>query len=257
MQKTNVWKMAVFGALVLALPGAAGVGVSSDVEVPEEAVPAGGTGGSWLLVLDVNPWGRTANQDAFNSNGISFDQINSADLATTTLSAYDGLLIPSVQNAQFYENLDANAAAISGYVAGGGLLVAHATQQSTTGGADEFLPGCTSYTQEFNDAATIVDAQSPIVDGVPESALQGWFSTAHGSIGDLPLVSSTIIENGAGNPIHATYPWGLGNVFVTGMTIEWVYWQGQPRSLVLDNEVTLDVLPDPVGGFTNLLTSPC
>lgn len=215
-----------------------------------------GGGASWLLVQDTLPWGEPANQNAFGAAGVSYDQITSSQLASTTLSDYDGVVTPSVQSAAFYQNLNDNAAQIATFVAGGGLLVAHAAQFTSTGAATEYLPGCTGFEVDLNNEARIVDEDSPIVDGVSEPQLQGWGSTAHGFFTDLPLFSSTIIENGNDDPIYVTYPWGAGSVFATHMTLEWVNANGDR---IIQNEVTLDPVAssDLVSGLVNVLTSPC
>lgn len=257
MDKRKLWTLLAAGALLVALPAATSLETTTDVPTAAPVPTGGAPGGVWLLVLDENPWGRTANQDALEAQGIPYTQITSAELATTPLLGFQGILIPSVQQPLYYQNLDSSADAIADFVASGGLLVAHATQQYWSNSADGFLPGCTSYTQSGHNTARIVDPDSPIVDGVPESALQGWGSTAHGHIDDLPATSNVVVEDGAGRPIYADYPWGLGHVFATGMTLEWVYWQGPPRSLLIDNEVALQVVPDILGGLTNLLENTC
>jgi hypothetical protein len=56
---------------------------------------------------------------------------------------------------------------------------------------------------------------------VTDASLDGWNSTSHGYLTGLPGDADVLITNSSGEPIYVRYNMGLGQVWVTTMTLEW------------------------------------
>jgi hypothetical protein len=211
-----------------------------------------------LLIEDQQPWkpdGGISNektlQDLQSLGKLTYDKINSSQLASTDLSKYTFVSYASDQPQGYYNNIAASLPAVTTYVENGGLLIGHAciygwqSGQWTTG---NYLPGGVGVNignvGEYSDSVSIVDPSSPIITGpygtVTDASLQGWNWSTHGYFTGLPAGAQTIISVMAGDvaqPAYVDYKLGLGEVRATMMTLEWN--QGQAagdRYIFRENE---------------------
>jgi hypothetical protein len=220
--------------LLLALSGAALAASTLSSDQPStgsdrlfsigDPVP-GPTSADVLLVQDYYPWNTWANQQALQQVGLTYLQITSAQLAKTDLSHFRAIMIPSVQSSSYYENVADNMEKISAFVSRGGLLIAHACDQSDSHWSG-ILPGGIGHVHFFSDYLHItVDKNADCAArGLTDDYFDHWNSSSHDYFTDLPFGCRTYVRTAAdGYPVCISYKWGSGLVLATGQTIEWGY----------------------------------
>lgn len=193
-----------------------------------------------LLIQDFDPWDYNSNELALQELGISYDVINSTNLGTVDLSQYKFIMYASDQPTSYYTNLANNIAAIEAFVSGGGLLIGHVCDDGWAGGdwtTEHILPGNVQHVGVGEDDLVIVDITHPIVRGTPPgnfdiygtdpNYFDGWVSSTHGYLTNLPPNADVVIEiesgANAGQPTYIDYPFGSGKVLATMQTVEWGY----------------------------------
>ena len=183
-----------------------------------------------LLVENLLPWNWNSNSDTLTAIGIAYNKIGSDQLASTDLSAYTFVVFSSVQDQNFYDDVAANKAAVDSYVANGGTLIAHSALWGWPANgiwtAPNFLPGGVNRVQEYSNSVNITDPLSPIVSGpygtLTEAEFQAWDYTTHGYFTNLVAGTEIALDlNDINKPIYITYPFGLGEVRASMMTVEW------------------------------------
>lgn len=226
--------------------------------VPVPAVPTGntlgmfmaastaslGSGSKALLVEDVLPWSYPSNEYALKELGIAYDVVGSSQLATTDLSKYGMVIIASDQPTWTYNNFISSKDKIANYVYNGGVLVAHATDRGWQDGywSSSFLPMGVTHVNNYNNALSIVDSSSPIVNGITDAQLDGWGYSTHGYFTNVPAGAHIIIGitgNPTGYPTYIEYSYGSGKVLATMETIEWPWKMnfGEAQKNLLRNEL--------------------
>lgn len=212
------------------------------------AVEAGGIGAlviaEVLIIKDNDPWDDDGNEQALDSiPGKTWDVIITDDIAGTTLSDYRIVIVASDQFTATYDALIANAAALASYVDGGGILLAHGCDNGWNGGhwSSSWLPGGVYHVDTYQDSLSIVDATSPIVDGISDADLDGWGYSTHGYFTGLVAGTNIIIgiTNGdpTGKPTYIEYTHGSGLVLATMQTMEWPWAGGGGTTQLLINEI--------------------
>lgn len=226
----------------------------------------------WLLIQDnvLLGWFIDPIPGALDDGDYSWDRITSDQVEETDLSQYDGIYIPSDQNSEFHFNLidvheDREATiALEEYVIDGGTLVANLAQlhfHSRIAIPPAWVPGCpiADYPEDaWRDEVVIEDPDSPVVENLTSEDLSGWSQSANGLLTNLPSTANVVIASTQDEPIMASYPLGLGHVYVTTQNVEKGYykaldpwWQGPPEwAYLLENQLALDPLPDPRGFWT-------
>lgn len=209
-----------------------------------------------LLIQDVNPWTCASNQQALQELGKSYHVMSAAEAMASDLSQYKIVMVASDQYTSTYDTLAANRSIIESYVGGGGVLVAHATDEGWHEGywATSWLPGGVHHENSYYDNVSILDATHPVVAGMPgggpvtDAQLDDWFYSTHGYFtGLLPGTNKVIgiTVDPQNQPIYIQYPFGSGYVLATMQTLEWL-WPGcsgesKPNAIagrnVLRNEI--------------------
>jgi len=182
-----------------------------------------------LLVQDVYPWDFDSNALALAEAEIPFARVTSDQLAVTDLSPVRVLMYSSDQPTYYYENIAANITRISDFVTSGGTLVAHACDQGWSGGdwtGLEILPGGVHHADYFTEYVQIVGPLHPVVAGLDDAYLQGWYYSAHGSFTDLLPGADVVIQNEFAEPTYVDYTWGAGRVLANMQAMEWGYGDG-------------------------------
>ncbi len=183
-----------------------------------------------LLIENVLPWDYDSNSQTLTDIGFDFTKIGSSQLAATTLSQFDFIVLASVQDQQFYDDISANFSLIENYVLGGGTLIAHAALWGWPADgewtAPNFLPGGVNRVQEYSDSVNISDPASPVITGpygtLTEADFQAWNYSTHGYFTDLVAGTHIIMDlEDITKPIYIEYAYGLGGVRASMMTVEW------------------------------------
>jgi hypothetical protein len=210
-----------------------------------------------LLIQDVNPWNAPSNEAALADLSMSYDLINSDQLASWDLTGYRCILYASDQPSGYYDNLAASILKIQNFVSSGGLLIAHCCDQGWTGGdwnGDHILPNNVQKGGNvFHQDLIIVDAAHPVIDGTPSGTvtlpggyLDGWNYSTHGYLAGVDPYRVVIIESDPNidEVTYAAYSYGLGEVLATMQTVEWGYSvKGKPE--LLRNELRYALARDP------------
>ena len=78
----------------------------------------------------------------------------------------------------------------------------------------------------------LLQEPNPIV----EAGLDGWGSSTHGFLANLPPLAESLVANASsGEPVLAEFRLGLGCVVATEQPLEWGWWHHDAR--LLENEV--------------------
>ncbi len=191
-----------------------------------------------LLIMDRNPWGMTVIQDVLNKYRIPYDLLGSADISTTNLSHYPVVIIPSVQNTNYYSTYNANISEFETYVTNGGVLEFH----GATYGDTPLLPGGVLNVYDTNNDNYVEEPAHPLVslveDVVPNPFPGGAASHSYFS---NTITGTTIVctqgEVSGGNPTLIEYPYGDGLVIASGQTLEYYYPRQSGAGLILPNMI--------------------
>ncbi len=190
-----------------------------------------------LLIEDALPWGSTANEQILAANGIAYDVIGSAALASTQLNRYRLVIVASDQPTSTYTTLAAGAAQINGYVAGGGVLEFHAAGWGWSGGDASLvtLPGGMHIVQYGAGLNHVLDPTHPLMVGVPEP----FFGTgaSHAYFTDLPASAHPVASDDQGRTNLVVYRYGSGQVVTGCQTFEYGYTYGQHAGIILNNMI--------------------
>ncbi|MFX0065464.1 MAG: hypothetical protein ACFFC7_25105, partial [Candidatus Hermodarchaeota archaeon] len=176
--------------------------------------------GSVAVLQDSNAWGAwgaNATQEILVKYGIDYDIINSTFFGTVDLSAYQKVIISSVQGAAFYNTLTgANKTWLEDYVDAGGILEIHAATQGTSW----TLPGNIDFNYLLVDNIDISLFHYSLCHPywIREPDLYDWNHATHGYFTNT-AGSSIILTNGA-NPVLVEKAVGDGFVIATGQTVE-------------------------------------
>jgi hypothetical protein len=193
-----------------------------------------------LLIMDRNPWGGTAIQDVLNEYRIPYNLVGSSDIPTIDLSPYPVVIIPSVQNTDYYSTYNANLAKFETYVANGGVLELHGASYSSD--PPPLLPGGVTNHYDTDDDNYIEEPAHPLVslveDVVPNPFPGG--SASHNYFSNTVTSTTIICTQGVvsgGNPTLIEYPYGDGLVIASGQTMEYYYVRQSGAGLILPNMI--------------------
>lgn len=193
-----------------------------------------------LLIMDNNPWDRTAIQDVLNEYDIPYDQVSSSDIPTIDLSPYPVVIIPSVQNTNYYSMYNANLSKFETYVADGGVLELHGANYSSApppqlpGGVLNFYD-----TDGYNYIEEPIHPLVSLVNDVTPNPFPGG-SASHNYFSQTVTNTTVICTQGVvsgGNPTLIEYPYGDGFVIASGQTLEYYYASQYGAGLILPNMV--------------------
>jgi hypothetical protein len=203
----------------------------------------------YLVIQDYLPWGSTANVDTLVSLGYSYDVINSGGLAGYDLAANQtkAILVASDQDNAFYQTVAAALSKLETFVAGGGVLVAHACDRGYGGGdwtPYPWIPGGLGHVTAtyLNDLSADQPSHPVLADMTdPDTQLDNWIYSTHGYLTSVPALASVVsIEGGTydGQPTYVDYELGGGRVLATMQPMEWLYGQNaSARAGMLENEL--------------------
>ena len=128
------------------------------------------------------PWGYSSNTQILDANGINYDIFTTADLGTVSLSGYDKVIIPSVQDQGFYDVLVQPAVRtwLESYVSSGGVLEIHYCHYSSNSINGALSRGYSVIYSPTNSLTINPSYEShPIVDGITNDEIDNWSYSAH------------------------------------------------------------------------------
>lgn len=190
----------------------------------------------YLVVQNFNPWGLNSNFDVLNAAGIPYDVINSADLATTNLNVYKCVMIVSVQDQNYYDNIAANNVKLAQYVSDGGILDFHACSQSGENVSGVTLPGGMKFVHSTSPTNYILEPTHPLVDGLPSPFTGN--DASHNILTNIPANATLIVKNADDDITMAEYRYGNGTVVAMCQTLEFGYGNGWLLGGIINNAVT-------------------
>ncbi|WP_435335870.1 hypothetical protein [Haloarchaeobius sp. TZWWS8] len=194
----------------------------------------------YLIVKDCNPWRAPGNERALDELGRQYRVTTSYSLENEDLSDYEVVVIPSTQSYSYYSRMYEHRDRIESFVETGGTLVAHLTYSGwpCSGVTSQSIaPGGLTASRRGSNYLSIVADDHPLVEGVSDSALDGWGSSAHGTLEDIPSDATTIIRSQYG-PTAIEYSYGDGTVLASTQTLEWPWSSGRGTKRVLRNELS-------------------
>ena len=200
-------------------------------------------GATVLLIQDAHPWGTASNESLLTANGIVFDAIPSASLASTDLAQYVRVIVPSDQTQATYSVLLARAAQLDQYVSDGGILEFHAAAWGWNGGDDSqvILPGGMRIHQRIAITNDVLDPSHPLMAGVPDPFTGN--AASHASFSNIPAFATLIVADDVAVPNLVGYALGSGYVIAAGQTLEFGYAYGQAPGIILRNMIPMDFNP--------------
>jgi hypothetical protein len=199
-----------------------------------------------LLVQSNAPWGATDPGVVMSSLSIPFDQIGQSGFAAQSLAGYSFILLQGSDGEadSFDAYIAPNMNKVQSYVENGGLAIVHYADWNAA--SVVIAPTGVQRVHVYDETGNIVPGfeGDPLFTDVTDASLDGWFYTSHGYLTGLPGNADVLTTNSTGEPIYARYGMGLGQVWVTTMTLEW----GQADPDVLRNELALagDFAPVPI-----------
>lgn len=176
-----------------------------------------------LLVQDILPWDFTANTDALDFIGASYDTTTSDQLAAIDLVQYKVVIYASDQPQEFYNNVAAALPQIESYVEQGGVLVVHGAY-GNYGTWEELAiaPGGLSTALAFGDSISVNIGHPALAVSEDPGYFDNWGSSTHGYFTSVPAGALEVAQSEQG-PVYVDYTYGLGRVMAGLFTTEFAY----------------------------------
>lgn len=221
---------------------------------------------SAVVIKDCNPWGAAGTEEALEDIGVPYEVINSDRLGDYDIGTHNVAIIPSTQDATYYDNVAAERSVLEDFVADGGTLVGHVADNGrpcTTTWTESFLPESPQRTVSFIDDVEIVIDQEersyPVLDGLEDGDISGWNFSTHGVFTKVPDNADIIVGtsgDATDEPTYLEYEVGEGRVLATTHTMEWPYAQpffGTQALLRNELEYALEGTDEPEGRLDELI----
>jgi thermitase len=195
------------------------------------------------LFKNVDPWGYSSNEEAFDLYDVPFVTLSSKDFELVNLSQFVKVVIASDQDQVFYDAMNASRWRFEDYVRSGGALEIHAADWGWYGGHwTGPLPGGFQWEVHETNYVTIVNRTHPVVNTpnlITDNELDGWSWSAHGYFSGYPNNSRVVIADRSGRPVYLEFKYEEGLIVASGQTLEWAYHYGY--SLMLENSLLYPV----------------
>ena len=210
-----------------------------------------------LIVEDFPAWGYAAHESILSANGIPYSIINASQIASTDLTDYKMVIVPSVQGGAFNAVYNANLAQFEDYIDGGGLLMLDIAEQMGDTPYKAIPFGSTNDVM-WQDYNWIVDPAHPIFAGVANPYYGNYAS--HSYVMD-PQPDDRILVTGGQTPggitIMIERDHGAGMLVAGGQTFEFGWGGGQDAGLILENMIPYYYFEwTPSGGLPWLFEEP-
>lgn len=208
-------------------------------------------GDETILVIQ-NSLAWSLNLEEFIETFFEIDAVTVSvyDLEEVDFNAYDMVMTVGDESDDYYVQISSQVEKFESYLSSGGVvlyqLATHGASVDIAGGVDVIYTNL----EDFND---IVDFDHPIVQDLP-NPLEG--NAANHNIitnfsEDAVVITETTIE---GNTTTIEYNYGVGKVIATGMTVEFLYYNGYNSEMLQYN--MLDYALGSLVGPSFLTTNP-
>ncbi|WP_246454715.1 pyrolysin [Thermococcus camini] len=205
-----------------------------------------------LILKNSDAWGTPAVEDVLTGMGVPYDVMTSTELQNKTardlIGAYDMIIIVSDQGQQFYNEIGPQMGKLEEYVKAGNVLEIHAANWGWNGGLwTTPLPGNVTITQSYSGRDYVIANNTTLISSY----------ASHGYLIGLPANAEIITVQAPGGspdygkPSTAVYAFGNGNVFVTGLTIEYSVARKGPEWKAFYKEVIINNL-----GYSSMAPTP-
>lgn len=179
------------------------------------------------------------NEEILHAWGTPYDVWGTADIGTVDLAPYCRVIVESAQPYALYEAVSIQRAWFEPWVAAGGILEFHGATTSSQDWSGLTMPGGFSMAWDPQNDVTAIDYGHPILSWpnvITGAELDGWNTSAHGYLVDLPWLGRVIIvHEPSGEPATAELTLGRGCVLATAQTLEWAWMHGD--SAILENVI--------------------
>ncbi len=185
----------------------------------------------YVLIFQENiPW-NNSHQEYLGDIGVQFDVFGMEDMddfSLEDLNIYTVIMIPSIQDQNFYDTFELYYDIYSEWVSNGGWLEFHGCTEGATWSLFDGIP---TYVHSSSETNYVVEPDHPICAGIPEEFTGT--SANNGYMMDIPDNATTLIVDPENYPVLVEYSFGLGKVIITTET--WEYGVGE-------NQVTGDIM---------------
>ncbi|WP_238515779.1 pyrolysin [Thermococcus sp. 4557] len=195
-----------------------------------------------LILKNSDAWGSPSVENTLTNMSIPYDVMTSTELQNKTaqdlIGAYDMIIIVSDQGQQFYNEIGPQMGKLEEYVKAGKVLEIHAANWGWGGGLwTTPLPGGVEIKKSYSNHDYVLANNTTLTSSY----------ASHGYFVGLPANAEIItVQAPTGTPDNtrpstATYTFGNGKVFVTGLTIEFSVarkgpeWEAFYRGIIMDN----------------------
>jgi len=191
------------------------------------------------LFQNVNPWGYSSNEEAFDLYDVPFATLSSEDFELVNLSQFVKVVIASDQDQVFYDAMNASREWFEEYVRNGGILEIHVADLGWHGGQwINPLPGGLQWEIKETNYVTIINYTHPVLNtpnSITDRELNGWLWSSDGYFSGYPDNSRVIIAQSSGYPVYLEFEYGAGLIVASGQPFEWAY--HHRYSFILENSL--------------------
>ncbi len=175
---------------------------------------------SILIIQDNNPWGYAYWWDTLAVMGMTASQVDSSQIPTVSLGAYDLVIVPSQQPTEFNALMNANVTRFEDYLDRGGRLILMLATYTSYDPITDLPYGAINTCNEFTTSEYVynVNPTHPVMLGVPKS-----LTSNAGSSGELSTYGNGVelTRNVAGATSSYFLDGQAGAAYVSSLTIEW------------------------------------
>jgi len=206
-----------------------------------------------LIIEDELPWYRWSTHNILTANGIAYDQVGSAQMATSTSRPYALVIIAAPRVTPFTPRGTPTWPSSSVRAGGGALWIGTATRSTASR-----IPCCPRRVLNDDIYADYGNVAAPGIRGWPESpARSGGIGPATASSATSTRVDRRGHIGDDGNPTLVDYAFGSGRVLITSLTLEIAWDLGWSVAPILQNSLLDMYVPradipwlseDPTGG---------
>ena len=154
---------------------------------------------TYLIIEDNNPWGSNSIQTILTNHGINYDIIADSQIATTVLSEYPRIIIPSTTSTStnLTSIIGTYTSEFENYVTNGGILEINAASSENSPWSNG-MPFGFNYTSYSENNVIISDNSSTILSNpnvISANNLNNWGDSIWGYLNSIPEGTYSIIND--------------------------------------------------------------
>lgn len=186
-----------------------------------------------LVIQDTDAWGLALEPFIEANFEVGAITVNSWDLSSTDLNEFDIVITVGDESDSYYNEISSNKSKLEDFASSGGFIL----YQLATQGSNVDVAGDVQVIFSDNENLnSIIDSKHPILSDISGPIVGN--SANHTIINNLPDNANIITETSISNkPTTVEYSYNSGNIVVTGMTWEWLYFYDHPAALLQYNAI--------------------